>query len=589
MTRDDMAESLVSNIEIINENEGSENSSTYNEYWIWFNVKGLQATASALIAQIIDDHNEENEIDKTAVSWSFFNAQEQAHRNLSKENGNFIWFQLFIEPLLRMRSVDIETSLDEYVSMCKLQYKGNLRQLKTIEEFQQTYDAEHCLWWYSKEVFLYSILNRALRAGDIDTLYTFRFIIRDLYQTLQENKQFNQPILELYRGQALSVDELSRIEASIGQYISMNSFFSTSIKRPVALLFAQSTDTISSNLKPVLFHTRVNTQPPDTKPFGDVQKFSHFGEVESEILFLLGSVFRTQGIRFQNDEPVHIVDLELCGEQEIELKDLYIRMRTGIGEETNIKILGNVLKDMGLHNKALKYYQNLLKQLKQNDSSIQSCCYGIGQVKQLQGDYDGSLSYFQMVLGLESKFPSKDKIMPGFTHNYIGIAYHYGKNFDYSRALEHYRQAFDIHPKVKDREFIGTAYVYQNLATPYRALEDYDKSLQYHHECLNVKKELFGTEQDWSIAASYNNIGRVYHYKTDFRLALEYYKKASEIRLKTLPENHHDIAASFYNIAKVQKSLKDYRSAMEFSQRSLDLYTKAFGESYPLVIDLKEK
>ncbi|CAF4907368.1 unnamed protein product, partial [Rotaria sp. Silwood2] len=66
-------------------------------------------------------------------------------------------------------------------------------------------------------------------------------------------------------------------------------------------------------------------------------------------------------------------------------------MKKEIGDETNIKALGNVLKDMGLYDKALQCYEKLLKQSKPNDLAILSCYYGIGQVMQLKGDYGGSL------------------------------------------------------------------------------------------------------------------------------------------------------------------------------------------------------
>ena len=35
---------------------------------------------------------------------TFFQTSERTHKNLQKENGNFIWYQLFIETLLRMRA-----------------------------------------------------------------------------------------------------------------------------------------------------------------------------------------------------------------------------------------------------------------------------------------------------------------------------------------------------------------------------------------------------------------------------------------------------------------------------------------------------
>ncbi|CAF1356013.1 unnamed protein product, partial [Didymodactylos carnosus] len=47
-------------------------------------------------------------------------------------------------------------------------------------------------------------------------------------------------ISRLYRGQVMSKDELSRIRSSIGEFISINSFLSTTRSRNKALDFAQS-------------------------------------------------------------------------------------------------------------------------------------------------------------------------------------------------------------------------------------------------------------------------------------------------------------------------------------------------------------
>jgi hypothetical protein len=51
-----------------------------------------------------------------------------------------------------------------------------------IDEFEMDYSSENALWWYSRDSFLYGMLNKALRTQDIDTLFLFRFFIRDIYE-----------------------------------------------------------------------------------------------------------------------------------------------------------------------------------------------------------------------------------------------------------------------------------------------------------------------------------------------------------------------------------------------------------------------
>ncbi len=50
------------------------------------------------------------------------------------------------------------------------------------------------------------------------------------------------------------------------------------------------------------------------------------------------------------------------------------------------------------------------------------------------------------------------------------------------------------------------------------------------------------------IASSLNNIGSSYDDLGKHQEALEYFKKALEMRQKSLPENHPSIAASLNNI-----------------------------------------
>jgi tetratricopeptide (TPR) repeat protein len=557
-------------------------------------VRCIENNASILVTQIIKDHQVESKLDNQTMPMNFFsNSNERTHKNLEKENGNFIWFQLFIETLLRMRTIDVTNSLEEFVNLCNEQYIGNDRQLNKIKDFRQNYDPDHCLWWYSKEVFIYGILNKALRIGDMDTLYTLRFFIRDLYRELNENKYITteqSTILDLYRGQVLSYKELENIQSSIGQYISMNSFFSTTIRRPMALMMAQSSIDCSEYLKPVIFHIKADTRLLNVKPYSDITQFSNFGEEEGEVLFMLGSVFRFRRVYFQEDENIHVIDLELCGEDENELREVYSRMKKDIGQETNIKILGNVLKDMGQYERALQCYEKVLKLVETNEETITRCYYSIGQVLQLQGQYEKSLLNFDKVLEFETTNPSEDSIIVGLTHNYIGIAYQYGAlRHDYIAALAHYERALKIHLDVKGRIYAGTAYVYNNLATLHRVLGDYDKSLEYHHICLDIKKELYPDYFNPTIASSLNNIGVVYHEKKDYPKALDYYNKALEIRLKALPENHQDQAGSYTNIGQIYELLGEYQLALDHTQKALAIYQTIFDNNYHYVLMVKDQ
>ncbi len=98
-------------------------------------------------------------------------------------------------------------------------------------------------------------MNRALRLQDLEILFCIRFFITDLYSQLKN--EYKQLIAQVYRGQAISVEELNLIRDNIGQFLSMNSFLSTSVNRQVSMSFAKQI-TITSELTRILFEFQID-------------------------------------------------------------------------------------------------------------------------------------------------------------------------------------------------------------------------------------------------------------------------------------------------------------------------------------------
>ena len=128
----------------------------------------------------------------------------------------------------------VESDKQELISLFKKTYQDD-EDKNVIDEFENDYSSDNALWWYTRDSFLYKMLNKALRIQDIGTLFLFRFFIRDIYEQLKEN-QCSLPV-RVYRGQILSIDEVNNLQKSIDDFISINSFFSTSTDRDKALSF----------------------------------------------------------------------------------------------------------------------------------------------------------------------------------------------------------------------------------------------------------------------------------------------------------------------------------------------------------------
>ncbi|CAF4712816.1 unnamed protein product [Rotaria sp. Silwood2] len=120
----------------------------------------------------------------------------------------------------------------ELLDFLRTTYRDKDEQLRIIDEFDHKYSMDRAVWWYTKYTLFYNFLNQALRNHDFDVLTAFRFFIIDLYKQLSREHQkylaaLNKSNIQVYRGQAINENELKLINDSIGEYISMNSFLST--------------------------------------------------------------------------------------------------------------------------------------------------------------------------------------------------------------------------------------------------------------------------------------------------------------------------------------------------------------------------
>ncbi|CAF3845736.1 unnamed protein product [Didymodactylos carnosus] len=84
-----------------------------------------------------------------------------SNSNNEKQEASFMYFQLLIEILLEIDSSD--ESKQELIEQCSKQYEENEKELAYIEEFHKKYEPNRAIWWYTRECFLYRMLNKALR------------------------------------------------------------------------------------------------------------------------------------------------------------------------------------------------------------------------------------------------------------------------------------------------------------------------------------------------------------------------------------------------------------------------------------------
>ena len=210
---------------------------------------------------------------KKIMEFSLFNEQKQkSTRNLSQESASFLGFQILFAILKKIPRND--QALHDMLDKCSDYYQSNDIELQKIEQFRMTYTMGKVIEWYTRDSFVYRLVNKVLRTEGNKLLYLFRFYIVDLcLQLKQEHKKFlASKLLTLYRGQKMPRDKLEKLKQSVGISISPNGFFSTSRHLTVALSFI--TDYHDTDLKKVvLFEITVDPRLKSVI-FADIEAYS---------------------------------------------------------------------------------------------------------------------------------------------------------------------------------------------------------------------------------------------------------------------------------------------------------------------------
>ena len=293
----------------------------------------------------------------------------------------------------------------ELIALCKTHYEHDHLELNRIHEFRQNYVPAKALWWYTRNSFVYKVLNMALRRQDIHILFLFRSFIcdvRDCLKTLNSSQSMDK--FCAYRGQLMSNQEISILQNSIGQFICVSSFLSTTIRRDTALFFLGEGQP-DNNLQRVLFEIDVDGKrihQNNTKTFADIKEYSDFND-EGEVLFMLGSIFRLKSIRLSS-EKIWVIQMNLCNDDEHDLKEVLEQMGKQNGKgPTNLRSLGKLLWMMGELELSEKYYCRLINQLPGNGFWLEVLYEDLTRITSQNRRYDESLIWQKKLNELESK------------------------------------------------------------------------------------------------------------------------------------------------------------------------------------------
>ncbi|CAF4466749.1 unnamed protein product [Rotaria sp. Silwood2] len=493
------------------------------------------------------------------AAFTLFNQKQQSMRNLTNDSIRFLWHQLLKDTLWKMpRTNDWKIRM---IEKCRDYYRGNTHELKHIDEFETQYQSLDAVRWYTKDMFVYKLINQALRTEDVDALYILRYYIEDLCLDLKNKyKEFKElqillemPSVTLYRGLRLDRNQLLKLKVNEGNLMSTNGFLSVTRSLDVAKFYAgwdacyQSTTDIT---EPVLFI--INIDINENKIIvADIAAESMMPD-ELEVLFDLGSIFEINSI---TEDDVQIpskwtIVMTASNDGDKILND-YILFKRGDMEEFDINILfGEFLYDMGEYQKAEKYFQNLL-----STEDTPQRRYSLGMVHTLKGEYDRAVYY------LQSAYNRYEEIllpMASVPKDLLDIDE--AQNMLYEMA----------------RISVAIANIYFNTDNPDEALINYTKA-------LNVYEMVTSNSDIPQIGICLQNIGLIYEKRGSYNEALTKFHQTNEVYSKTLPDNHPDKAGLLLNIGNIHKLQDNNDLAIKSYINALDMLKKIYPAKHLLI------
>ncbi|CAF1498297.1 unnamed protein product [Adineta steineri] len=474
----------------------------------------------------------------------FDNSEErQANGGTTMPSYSFLMFELFLDvTLLAYRAGD----KDELINLCKIEYNGNEIERHRIDEFQQTYTPETAITWYTKDCFVYRILNKALRMQNINVLLACRFLIRDIHEQLVKLQQEqNINTITVYRGQIIPVADLERMKRNEGELISFHSFLSTSYYPRQAIGFAISKPD-DDNFINVLFEIECDqslSSLSTSKPFANVQALSCI-DGKNEVLFTIGSHFRLDRIRYDQEHDLHIIKLT------------YISVIPTMEDYINKEIydmsarfhLPNFFRYREVDEQHQDVYKNLLNRL--SDQQSKAMIYIVaGNGAREQQKFDLALEYLQKALDIHSSIsPRNDKLIYQIKA-YMCIVY------ERKGDLEQAKIKFD--EMYNDIQNTSSYHTDTSLSEDNLILDTYDT--------ISKRQEIYlPIDVDYDPRTrTYRHIIGIKFYKDELDIAILHYQKMLAICNKTTAIEDALHCSSFSTLGR----LLDYKRQLEQSMK----------------------
>ncbi|CAF1216691.1 unnamed protein product [Rotaria sp. Silwood1] len=508
------------------------------------------------------------EFHKQADAFRMFNKEEKAACDLSKEQGSFVFFQIF--KLLLKNMPNTYEAKKTMIKVCRNYYRGNLTELKNIDDFDQTYKSVDAIPWFTKETFLYKFIYKTLRTQDIYLIYQLRFYIKDFSEQLElkfkELKEKQKDVLKLYRATKLSSDDVANFQNSIGNLISCSGYLSTSSEYSVAYGFGTKSPK-REGFEGALFEYIVDLDVVQNIVLADVREYSAFPE-EAEVIVDIGATFQIDSCEYNTADELWHIKLHAT-DQGADLGAEYIEYQKQKMIKSNpTLIFGDLLLEMGEYAKAERHFDTVLNSSNLNDKDIACIFFNFGRIHRLKGDFNRAINCYKRSYDLCMNARLKRFSYAGKAVNGLGIVY--SELGQQMKAEEYFQQAMKLYKKSIRKKHVEIAGTLINLGTIDCDRQNFTQALNKYQEAKKIYDSSLPLDHP-NRALQRVNEGNIHLATGNYEIALQEYELALKLQEALLPADHANIARTLHNLAIVHASRGNMDEATKYLERAKEI------------------
>ena len=495
---------------------------------------------------------------------------QRSIKDLSQENPTFIWFHLLIQAILRLPRTDAARS--KMLVECDRQYDDDDIEQKKIQEFRDSYKPDQAVKWYTRDSFVYRLVNRAFRMQDIDEILTFYPFIADLHDQL---RVLHDEFIELgpsdemtvYRGQLIHIYELRKMADSVGGLLSMNSFFSTGFDRTLARRFAGESTTTSPDLVSLIYEVKIDTTVR-AAPYSNIGQHTYF-PTEEEFLFSVDAVFRIEEASELVDEfgQYWQIKLRLIDERnEQELTDLIDHCKSEIGGTSSLVSLASILNIMNDHVHGERYCRLLLDELPVGDKDRLVALTILGHIAQDTGRQQEAYAHYKQALDECDPTDVNQKILVSMSLNNVATMHFEAGHYDV--ATSEFLQILKLREAYLSTDYQMLICTYNNLSICLLMKGDRQEAIDKAEKAFTLCKKYL-PENDPTRASVEGNLADVYYQSGRQKEAIFHCEIALAIQKRCMPAGHHFLITAHRNLGNKYADMGDYGQALAHLESAL--------------------